>query len=381
MSKHLLLINFICLVGFNAVFGQWENNSINSGGITRNYRVYISPNYSVSNPASLIIALHGLGDNMTNFSNTLKFNHIADTANIICIYPQAEYDIFVGAAWNSSAGLWGYYPNAFVDDIGFINELADAAIAEYAIDSRHIYLCGFSMGGFMTQKIALLSNSRFAAFASISGTIGNGITGIDPGRSVPIAHFHGTADSVVKYINNDYGVDADSLIGFWTGNNLCSNVPVIYKYPDLVNDGITAERFEYHSTDKSNADVFFYKLVGANHYILSTPQNDVDQALETWLFLRRYSLNITDIQESSSNPEYISVFPNPANDRIFVKSNTPYWGTDIIMSINNLQGQLVHQQVLKKELEEADLSELIRGIYIINFNDGLHSKNHKLVKQ
>lgn len=381
MSKLLLSLNIICLVVFNTVFAQWENKSINSGGITRNYRVYISPNYSASNPASLIIALHGLGDNMTNFSNTLKFNHIADTANIICIYPQAEYDIFVGTAWNSSAGFWGYYPNAFVDDIGFINELADAAVSEYAIDSRHIYLCGFSMGGVMTQKIALLSNSRFAAFGSISGTIGNGITGINPGRSVPIAHFHGTADSVVKYLNNDFGIDADSLINFWVRNNFCSNVPEIYKYPDLVNDGITAERYEYHSADESKGDVFFYKLVGANHYILSTPQNDVDLSLETWLFLRRYSLNFTGIQESSYNPEYISVFPNPAGDRIFVKSNTPFGEAEIIMSIKNFQGQLVHQQVLKQELEETDLSKLIRGIYMINFNDGLHSENHKLIKQ
>ena len=200
MIKKLFLMLIIAALCLNAN-AQWTNKSFVYGSVTRQYRVYKSPNYSAANPASMVITLHGLGDNMTNFSG-IGFNYIADTANIIVVVPQATTDPFAGTAWNSGAGISGYYPNAAVNDVGFLNTLIDTVKNLYAINPSRVYCCGFSMGGFMTQRMALQSNLQIAAFVSMSGTIGAGVTAFAPGRAVPIAHVHGTSDSTVYYAGN-----------------------------------------------------------------------------------------------------------------------------------------------------------------------------------
>lgn len=92
-------ILFICILSLclTDLQAQWTNKTMISGGLTRSYRLYVSPNYNPVNPASLVVTLHGLGDNMTNFSN-LGFAQIGDTANIIVICPQAVTDPFAGTA-------------------------------------------------------------------------------------------------------------------------------------------------------------------------------------------------------------------------------------------------------------------------------------------
>lgn len=369
----ITLINIICIGFVNA---QWKDKTLNYGGLTRSYRSYISPNYNSSNPASLILALHGWGDNMTNFSNTLNFSSIADSANVICIYPQAANDMFVGTAWNASVGIGGYYPNGFVDDVGFLNTLIDTILVNYSINKGSIYMCGFSMGGFMTQKMALLSNKRFAAFVSISGTIGNGTINFNPERIVPIAHFHGVADSVVKFYNNSYGFDADTLIKFWVKNNQCNKNPIIYNYPDLVNDGITIERFEY-SGCISQSDVWFYKMHGDNHYILSLPQNDISQSLEVWRFLKRYKLSLSGINSSTMFSKNINIYPNPANQIIKIQGIKNNELNKTIINIYNTQGLLVLNQNIIYESQEIDIRNLSKGIYLINI---IKDNNIEVVK-
>lgn len=369
----------ISLTGSSEVSALWINKTLVSGGLTRDYRVYQSPNYNASVPASLVIALHGLDGNMNTFSNT-GFNAVADTANIICIFPQAIADPIVGTAWNSGAGLWWYNPNTSVDDIGFINALIDTAIADYAINTSRVYLCGFSMGGFMTERMALQSNTRIAAFASMSGTIGSNITTFHPGRHVPIAHFHGTADAIVAYTNDLYGLDVDPLINFWVGNNSCSKTPTIYSYPDLANDSITVDRFEYSNGD-NQSDVWLYKMNNAGHTVLVQPANDINEQLELWRFLQRHTLVTTGINDRSDFSENIQVFPNPTNNKITITGLSTDISKNTFISVYNIQGQLLLQQVIHWETTEIELGSLAKGIYLLKLNSGNNTAVRKVVKE
>ncbi len=358
----------------------WTNKTMTYGGITRNYRVYQSGNYNPAVPASLIIALHGLGDNMTNFSG-IGFSHIADTANIICIFPQAVTDALMGqSAWNSGAGAYGYYPNSSVNDIGFINAIMDSAIVNYSIDRSRIYLCGFSMGGFMTERMALQSNYRIAAFASMSGTIGSGITTFNPGRHVPIAHFHGTADSTVYYSGNMYGMDADTLVKFWVNKNGCNLVPATYSFPDVVSDGITVESFKYSGSD-SDADVWFYKITGMDHTVLYQPVNDLTEIAEVWNFFRRHTLANAGIQTMTNNLENVQMFPNPVNNRLTVTGLSRSASEITSLYIYNMEGQLLVQQSVTEESVNMDLGKLAAGMYIIKVTNGNSATVKKLVKE
>lgn len=70
--------------------------------------------------------------------------------------------------------------------------MLDETIYDFSVNQDGIFVCGFSMGGFMTQRLALEYNARYKAFASVSGTIGANISesAKNPGKAIHLAHFH-----------------------------------------------------------------------------------------------------------------------------------------------------------------------------------------------
>jgi polyhydroxybutyrate depolymerase len=369
-AKRLLLL-LIGLTLFINVNAGWTNKTMLFDGLTRSYRIYVSPNYNASNPASIVMALHGLGDNMTNFSG-IGFNYIADTANIIVLIPQAVTDALAGTAWNSGAGAMGYYPNSSVNDIGFLNALVDTTMANYSINPQKVYLCGFSMGGFMTNRMALQSNTKFAAFASMSGTIGSAITTYAPGRTLPYAHFHGTADGTVAFSGNQYGIDADSVVSFWVKNNGCNAVPDTFHYADLASDGITVDRYNY-SNGNPNANVSFFIMNGADHTVLFTPTNDINEPYQIWLFFKQL-LPITGINSVIKTENNFQFFPNPADDYFTLIS-----GGKGTCEIFDMTGKLISSSIIDEASQIIDITKLQAGMYFIKLSTPDNSSVQKLI--
>jgi polyhydroxybutyrate depolymerase len=374
-SFRTLFIILLALTAMNAN-AQWTSKTMAFGGLTRSYRLYVSPNYNASNPASIVMTLHGLGDNMTNFSQ-LGFAEIGDTANIIVICPQAVSDAYAGTAWNSGAGaVIGsivYYPNSSVNDIGFLNALVDTTMAHYSVDPQKVYLTGFSMGGFMTERMAIQSNLKFAAFASMSGTMGCGITSFNPQRHIPIAHWHGTADQTVPFTGNQYGLDPDSLVSLWVNNNACNPQADTTHFADVVpTDSITVDMLKYTGAD-ANDEVRFYIMYGCDHTALFPPTNDIDEVMEIWMFFRQHRWLSAGVQETPNTASF-DFFPNPANDYINLLSNGK--GT---VEIFDLSGKLLLSEVMLQNSQILGLQDLQAGMYIIQFRTDQGCSSRKLV--
>ena len=121
-STKALVLAFSLLIGLQT-FSQWEQEFITHDGIERMYWRYVSPNYNAANPASLVVTLHGMGDNATNFKG-IEFDNIADTANVIVLAPESLVDGLTGmTAWNSQAGLASVkpLPNVPATDANAVN--------------------------------------------------------------------------------------------------------------------------------------------------------------------------------------------------------------------------------------------------------------------
>jgi polyhydroxybutyrate depolymerase len=175
--RHILSVVLFFLTA-NSLYAGWTNTSFTFDGSTRAYRTYVPANYDPAKPASLIVVLHGLGGSMNDAAG-MGITGIADTANIILLSPQAlDYNnplALIEAAWNSGIeitipGFGTYAVNADVDDVGFIKAIMDTTKANYSINNARVYVCGASMGGFMTQRLACEAADRFAAVASVMGT-------------------------------------------------------------------------------------------------------------------------------------------------------------------------------------------------------------------
>jgi len=108
---------------------------------------------------SLVVLLHGRPQTETEILVPPYFRKLADATGTIVIAPygRGNYDFAQPAA----------------DDV---YQITDAAIAAYDVDQRHVYLAGYSMGGFSVFKVGPLHPSRWSAIMCVSGAILNSET-------------------------------------------------------------------------------------------------------------------------------------------------------------------------------------------------------------
>lgn len=363
--KRILAIVCMVLPWLHAC-GQFSVDSLMHNGLKRYYRQYIPASYRRDAAVPLVIALHGIGDTITNFSaNGLEY--YADTANFILAIPQAMTDPRSGAStWNSGARFLGSILNEGIDDVGFLNYLMDTLSWRYNIDPERIYVCGFSMGGFMSYRLACEIGHRIAAIASVAGTVGDTLD-CHPRRAVPILQMHGIADSTVAYATNAYGISTTPTLKYFARANHCGRWPDTLHLPDLTNDGYTVDRIVWHDC-KQNFGIEQFMVFGAGHVWL-TNANDVDYTAEIWRFFRRYTLREGYV--AAPRPHHARVIgasPNPAHGRVSVALDLPHaervqWQLRNCWGISMAAGSQMAEA--GNSILSVDFPDIAAGMYLL----------------
>ena len=367
MKIKLLLILALTTTLLNAQ----TSKTLVFGGLTRTYLEYVPAIYNGSTPVPIVLCLHGLGDNMNNFFG-IGMRYVADTANFIVITPEARVDALAGGtAWNSGASYLGYQLSQTVNDVGFLNALLDTVIANYNIDQTRIYACGFSLGGFMCQRLACESTTRFAAIASVSGTKGTALT-CNPSKQIPICHFHGTADGTIAYTGNLYGNDPEVLVNYWVGFDNCNPTAVYTALPDLAADGRTIDHYLYPNGN-NGTDVEFYKVNGGAHEWLFYPNNDISYTLEIWKFFMKYPKGPASVNHSEIENNF-EVYPNPASDYVTIKN----YGKNKMVQIYNSSGQILYNNP-EYYGQKINTKQWSNGLYLLKYFDGNSVTSKKII--
>ena len=274
------------------------------GGKQRQYLEYIPDSYDPSTPTPVIFGFHGVGKTMEYFFEVSKFYNIADEHGWILIFPQAlDYRIGgiinMGTTWNAGVsatigllGLGHVVLQENVDDPGLVFAILDDLIARYNIDEGAIFCTGVSMGGFMSNRMAIEHGDRIKAVASVNGTIGNELTSTTPIRHISTMHIHGTADDTITYSEAGFpilgshislGLGAEATVEWWRSFNQCSTTPVYTAYPNTMADGKTYEQFLYEDGIDGTKTAFI-KTTNGHHEWYSFPANDIDYATEIYNF-------------------------------------------------------------------------------------------------
>ena len=213
-----------------------HSRSLMVGDQQRSYLVHVPKGLDLSQPAPVVLALHGAsmsGPMMVWFTG---LNRKADAAGFIVVYPNGS-----GTApfltWNAG----GMRPEAGAvrpDDVAFIRQLLDDLATTVKVDPQRVYACGMSNGGMMCYRLAAELSDRIAAIAPVAGALT--LDDPKPQRAVPLIHLHGTGDSIVPYefipgkLPRYFHLKGvEESVRIWAKLNGCTDKPTT----DLIHEG------------------------------------------------------------------------------------------------------------------------------------------------
>lgn len=393
MRYDLLLALMFAFSRFVSVSQTNITDSIVHQNFQRKFMVHLPPDFSSDTQRPLVISLHGGSGNMVNAQGFSQLNPVSDAHDFVVAWPQGYGIAPPGFSWadgrNTSADQAG------IDDVGFIDKLLDTLIARYSIDTNRVYLCGFSNGGFMTQRIACELPGRYAAMAALGASMDTLLfQTCAPIKPVPMAIFNGTADPAMPYtggpMQNPFVtpvVPVDSTVHFWVDHNHCQTANAVLPLPDtFTTDNSTAELYTFTDCDCA-AEVRFFKLINGGHTwpgvfvpaqeeVLGNTNRDIHASTELWNFFSQHTLCSTSVGiDAQALPMPISVFPNPVSQMLTI--STPY--SDHIRSeLRNQWGQTVLTASGQYQLQ---LSECPSGIYFLTVHQGQTLATLKIIKQ
>lgn len=357
MNK-IAVIGGIILFFLNSLNAQ--NYSFIHNGLTRNYIVHLPPTYSVSNTYSLVLNLHGYTSTASAQQMYSSFNVIADTANIIVVYPDG-----VSNAWNSG---WNNPYFSGVDDVGFLSALIDTMINNFSINPCKVYSIGMSNGGFMSHRLACELENKIAAIAGVTGMLADSTAFYcQTSRAVPVMQIQGNADGVVNFNGSSFAYKGfDDMINWWYNHNSCSGSPVIFSYPNInLLDNSTVELSMYNQCG-GNSKIYAIKVLNGGHTwpgaSVDVPSNgntnrDIYASNEIWKFLSQFDCNsgTVGLNELTKSNDFI-LYPNPTNSKVFFNKTIDR------VRIYNVSGLLLYSF---ESVNKINVLEWKKGMYFV----------------
>jgi len=267
--------------------GDYEQTMPTDAGI-RTFQVHVPPGLDPTQPAPLVFAFHGGGENAWQFETFAHIHAKADASGFIvveadgspalgpsAIPPPSPDAGIVLEVWNAgNCCEYASQLNANVDDVGFVRMMIDSIEAQTCIDPKRVFATGFSNGGMLAHRLACQLSDRIASIVAVSG--GSGATDYDmtppetlfdctPGRPVPVLHIHGTQDACYPF---DGGWGPLSLVTFepvmttiqgWVQRNGCGDAGATNVY---TNDAASCDL--YPCPEEGQVELCI--ITGGGHY-------------------------------------------------------------------------------------------------------------------
>ena len=295
----------------------------------REIHVYASSDLKDNSP--LLISCHGMEQDPNYQQSNTHWEAVADTAGFVVVYPRGGTGM---STWDISGDK----------DTKWMTEIIAQMEKDYKINTKRVYLSGFSMGGMFTYHSMSKIADKIAAFAPTSGT--NVFGASKTQRPVPIIHPYGTNDDVLNYSQ------VEGFIKNYRDQFHCpSQAEVQNNYPNAENNGVTM--YTWGPCDKG-VYIKHLKLPGRGH---SPSKADVS---DIWNFVKQWDVNGligADAPESSSSEVASSAdaaksSSSVASDNYIVVANAQGKSITVFNSLGNVFARLVVSEVSKRSIPE-----------------------------
>ena len=170
-----------------------------SSGEEIRFLLFLPDEYDLAVPWPLIVYFHGAGERGFNIARLVDLS-LPELSGTTEDFP------FVVVSPQLPSGLWPKY-------IDPVDELLDQLADRIALDEKHLYLTGFSIGSHGTWRYALRHPDRFAAIAPIAaGPSSSGSEQVPEDictlKDLPIWTFHSEADTTTSFELTEVVVEA-----------------------------------------------------------------------------------------------------------------------------------------------------------------------------
>lgn len=225
--------------------GKTDQGQIEVDGRVRTFVVYQPAS---EKPTAMIFILHG-GSGHADKTGKLAPDMfpIADSNRVLLVFPQG-----VDESWND--GRLDPISTAHkerIDDVNFLNMLADKIGAQFSISRSKTTIMGISNGGMMSQR-AICDSDRFQKAVSIAANFPKDyVNNCKPSAPRSVLFILGTEDPLVpfnggpiKLFRKTRGevLSAADSVKYWREKNQCNDKPTSDSLPDTEEDGTTANR-------------------------------------------------------------------------------------------------------------------------------------------
>ncbi len=277
------------------VYGD-SSGELTDQGISRSYSIYTPKSYNPNRPMPLVLVFHGDGGSGKSISDVSKFNEKAEQQGFIAVYPDG-----INHKWHLRKNNTNN-----IDDIAFVNNLISHLQQVRNIDSSRIYATGFSKGGILTQALACVLPDKFAAFASVAGSLPISFEQqCQPQSPVSMLMINGTNDHSVLYQGdkpNQKGALASipKVTDFWRNQNNCrdgNNIADATNEKDNKNNSVQT----YSYSCSKGSEVVQLAVVNGGHIWYGGASDDesvnkfnqklgLNSTQEIWNFFERHSI-------------------------------------------------------------------------------------------
>ncbi|MET0341555.1 MAG: hypothetical protein ABW252_11190 [Polyangiales bacterium] len=168
---------------------------VRAGGQSRSFVYYAPAGLDADEAAPLVIVPHGYTMSGQQMFDITQYAALADREKFVAIFPDGG----PGAGpWNVGLGVCGN--GTFVlganNDQAFVDAMIDFADQDQCIDREHVFMNGFSMGGYFSNESGC-RNPKIKAIAPHSG--GSHDLGGCLNRKVPVLIQHFNPDALIGY--------------------------------------------------------------------------------------------------------------------------------------------------------------------------------------
>ena len=131
------------LIALLGAFTLYAAPSLGETVLGRNY-VLFDGRADTSQPAPLVIAMHGFLSSANNIRKKTGFNRLATRHGFIVAYPNGK-----ARRWND-----GRSPRNRTDDVAFVSAMIAKLVASGHAKPRQVFVAGHSNGGGMAMRMA-----------------------------------------------------------------------------------------------------------------------------------------------------------------------------------------------------------------------------------